>query len=979
MTTSVGADVASLEVLSDYWRPSMRSLDAKLCTHADMYRVCIGGRTANVAYDLADSAGGCANLTRGGASTNGLHGPLCSICPHRSYFDTLRGACVSCRDAITLGVTALGTALAIALVATLVSARHARLSTNPRATRLKTASLEAHLSHDAAAPSLSPLVAPPPRLSAADSEQGRPALAPAPDPAPGPFRWLVGTLQAALGGSATWRWLSARAAHLSEAAHNVTLSTKLHICLHFWLIEAQISSVYQVVYPAGYASIDSELFKPLRIDFFSWIPGMHLSCVVDTLASRLLLLTFAPLAFALVALVASVARHRSMLPALPFVLWWLFFVYPTVASQGFQALGRCECFEDLDGRHDCFLPADLSVPCSWNGAHGLAGGGVRQAAWLAVLVYAVAVPLGAGVSLYCARDAIRRGEPTELSRALSFLHGAFLVDFFWWQLVDVARALVLTGFLALVRPGSLFQLYSGLTVALGFQILNVWVGPYTQPGSSFLSMITSSGLVLIFLASLQVQTAAKSSADSGFARDSFVASVVLFGATFSAFAMTVLIFLRGVATVSRLPRFRWERTAAPVEAPELLANSYHVLILCSPLGCEQAEALQTELSSLLPGLRCRVSSTEGPQTDRQTARRPRSQGAPGVLVLLTGFRTADGTEHSDTLAAEAVVSELEGVTRAGGAPVIAMWDPEYTSVRAHLNACPEHLRWALAEPVALHRHRALRDVSLCLAVRRLLDASDGIGLARGQEQMQLRPPVGGKLFHLFVSSHDPTALAAVERMAAKVRSWPDGSLLCWTDRAAERPNAEAFLVSIDAGSSALEPLFAPWPRVEEISSALLDGTRMIVAQAIGTARLVPFESVRERTPAEIRSMYSSPLVPLCQRGDSHQHASTLLLLHALGARPARATQNPLRAACHAVSTAARALSQLVPRVSRHCQRAHRPLARCDSTAEPNGELDSHGPHEAFSQVARPLGASPGTPTRMPANAAAPRVTSPRVQ
>ena len=150
--------------------------------------------------------------------------------------------------------------------------------------------------------------------------------------------------------------LRSLAVNLRLAADSVALFAKLKICLGFAQVVAQIGDVYQLRYPSGYQSISSQLFSPLRLQIFGWIPGMHLSCLgLRSLFSELLLMTVAPAVVVLVALMACYCRRRSMLSVLPFVLRWTYLVHPSISSKGFQVLGGCECFPaimaSVDGRN----------------------------------------------------------------------------------------------------------------------------------------------------------------------------------------------------------------------------------------------------------------------------------------------------------------------------------------------------------------------------------------------------------------------------------------------------------------------------------------------------------------------------------------------------------------------------------------------------------------------------------------------------
>jgi hypothetical protein len=72
---------------------------------------------------------------------------------------------------------------------------------------------------------------------------------------------------------------------------------------------------------------------------------------------------------------------------------------------------------------------------------------------LAVALYGIGVPVLYAALLFVSRTAIRDENPTPLSTALSFLHASLHPWALYWPLVEAARAILLTGFLALVTPG----------------------------------------------------------------------------------------------------------------------------------------------------------------------------------------------------------------------------------------------------------------------------------------------------------------------------------------------------------------------------------------------------------------------------------------------------------------------------------------------------------------------------------------------
>ena len=242
---------------------------------------------------------------------------------------------------------------------------------------------------------------------------------------------------------------------------------------------------------------------------------------------------------------------------------------------GFQTLGACDCFPPLDGSTNiCFLPADPSVLCP----NGYAGAPEQPTAVLAVALYGIGVPILYAALLFVSRKAIRDENPTPLSTALSFLHESLHPWALYWPLVEAARAIFLTGFLALVTPGvlrssipqnalvsprltrprsssvlhagELFQLLCGQLVAVIFLVLQLWCAPYRTASNNFLAMAINVSLVLNFVSSIGVQVAAKYGIE---AVDPMLLSIALYTAAFAVFPITLLTLLLAIRKPSVTP------------------------------------------------------------------------------------------------------------------------------------------------------------------------------------------------------------------------------------------------------------------------------------------------------------------------------------------------------------------------------------------------------------------------------------------
>ena len=92
--------------------------------------------------------------------------------------------------------------------------------------------------------------------------------------------------------------------------------------------------------------------------------------------------------------------------------------------------------------------------------------------------------------------------------AVAVLVGDYHHHYRHWELVVVGEKLVLTGFLALLQPGTWTQLFVGVVASLFAFTLQARVAPYRSKGDNLFAFLTSLSLVAVFLGSLGLQTQA---------------------------------------------------------------------------------------------------------------------------------------------------------------------------------------------------------------------------------------------------------------------------------------------------------------------------------------------------------------------------------------------------------------------------------------------------------------------------------------
>ena len=452
---------------------------------------------------------------------------------------------------------------------------------------------------------------------------------------------------------------------LVVTAKQASLATKAKICISYYQIITQLDRVYAIVYPPAYANVVKVLNAIFHV-FFGWIPGVATACTGLGLAHELLLICLVPLIVVLVAFAVAAARRKPLVSVLPFVLVTSFLCFPFVASRGFRALAPCDCFKYVDGGAACFLHDAYAVECVATAAGKYTSpDDVRLAAWLAIGVYACAVPLGYAFLLFRSRHSLSgTAPPTPLSHALVFLSRDYQGRVFYWELVEVARKITITGFLALIDPGSLVQLYLGVAVALCILILQMYASPYVTVGDNFLSMISASALVLTLLASLGIQLTELTPELSnlglqltGLSGDAFPLIVaVLIISSLLVLLVALAMFAQQLNATRKLPIARWASSGVAAVPHILPHGAFHTFV------SHQVTALQLPLATRALRPLCNHSVTK--------ARVPLSFHVVWPLVALPVAvvkRSGSGEEHQGAAwRADSWIARLFGRGRSDG-------------------------------------------------------------------------------------------------------------------------------------------------------------------------------------------------------------------------------------------------------------------------------------------------------------------------
>jgi hypothetical protein len=195
-----------------------------------------------------------------------------------------------------------------------------------------------------------------------------------------------------------------------------------------------------------------------------------------------------------------------------------------------------------------------------------------------------------------------RNEPHAERDLRRFLTTGYAPRVYWWELVVVIRKLTITGFLALVQPGSLLQLFSAVIFSLCLLAIEIYVQPFETPINNFLSLIAGLALVLTLVGTLGFRLAVLNLSTG------FITTTAMLGVLVAAALIVLLAALAVlVHAIAKERRVVVARFTAPPRLPvsprHLLASEYHCLVSHQwGSGQDQANALKSRLQALAPGL-----------------------------------------------------------------------------------------------------------------------------------------------------------------------------------------------------------------------------------------------------------------------------------------------------------------------------------------------------------------------------------------
>ena len=279
---------------------------------------------------------------------------------------------------------------------------------------------------------------------------------------------------------------------------------------------------------------------------------------------------------------ASWAR-QALLWSLRPTLVIAFGSYPIVASVAFQAF-VCEPLDDMSLVR--FLPPSYSLECGPKDTPTAEYQHLLDVAAGAIVLYPVGISLCTALLLFVAREPLRTGRSTEFTRAIAFLHQEYEPCFFWWELVEQLKKLLLIGFAVFVQVGSVSQLVFGLSITLLHFILHVELRPNLHASDDRVATVFSFALVVFFSCLLVLKTqilvdAVHSSLSdyfqSLFDSNTVLLSFAMIASLVGGLFVSLLAFLLHLTHERRKPYLRWSH-GERVTPTVLAGGRYHTFL-----------------------------------------------------------------------------------------------------------------------------------------------------------------------------------------------------------------------------------------------------------------------------------------------------------------------------------------------------------------------------------------------------------------
>ncbi|EOD14389.1 hypothetical protein EMIHUDRAFT_211817 [Emiliania huxleyi CCMP1516] len=357
------------------------------------------------------------------------------------------------------------------------------------------------------------------------------------------------------------------------------MTAKLKILFGFYQTCTVLSSTYSARLPDKYTGWTDNLANVISIDW----SGFFLPEQCLGYALRLLAIALSPVAL-------------GLLDLTPAGLVLIFCFAYTTSPPG----------EELE--QVSYMRQDASVKCG-SDDHGPI---TALATGFIVLWPAGSLVLFTSLLAACYKP-LQAKTPTALTRATAFLHREYEKTWYWWEAVELARKLVLTGFVLLIPEERAFvRLVVATLICSCYAVALAVVRPYKRVEDNVLAVATSLVLLLLFLGTnwstiflgIQERYQEADPADVlGFRSLNVIVDsmIILVAVVLAFFLVGAIIAARRVA---KIPTIRLVSTKQPPELSIVRGLTWHLFNShIWSTGQDAVKVIKGELEQLLPDIK----------------------------------------------------------------------------------------------------------------------------------------------------------------------------------------------------------------------------------------------------------------------------------------------------------------------------------------------------------------------------------------
>eukprot|EP00937_MAST-01D_sp_MAST-1D-sp2_P003491 g3491.t1 len=302
-------------------------------------------------------------------------------------------------------------------------------------------------------------------------------------------------------------------------AGNVMQKVKIVISL-FQVLSQFTTNFPQVAWPLEFKDLVGDL-QIFNFDFFN---TAAIGCAAQTtFYETFIIQSFFPI---LVCTIIFLVHKTAVLLDLDafsnpgivykYCLFILFFVYPGTSNAVLRML-RCDTLDDGSQ----FLYADYTIQCDdpdpypiFLGTSSIRYQDARVLAILLIFVYPIGVPLLFFGLLWRSRDDLYDqggkkdvyGRPIEPDEQTAFklgpLYEAYLPQYWYWEVIELFRKLILVGILVFILPDTPTQLAVGALLALIFIVSYAKFSPYQADDDDTLQLACQVAIFMSFFTAL---------------------------------------------------------------------------------------------------------------------------------------------------------------------------------------------------------------------------------------------------------------------------------------------------------------------------------------------------------------------------------------------------------------------------------------------------------------------------------------------